>query len=104
MLIDTYLFERLLEEGRREAAAGQTAQAAQTLREALSLWRGGALADLAYERFAHSEIERLEELRVAAIEERVDLDLALGRHREVVAELDATDGDASHCGSDYAAS
>ncbi|HUO74081.1 MAG TPA: AfsR/SARP family transcriptional regulator, partial [Solirubrobacteraceae bacterium] len=89
MLIDTHLFERLLEEGRREAAAGHTADAAQTLREALSLWRGGALADLAYEPFARSEIERLEELRVAAIEERVDLDLALGRHREVVAELDA---------------
>ena len=89
MLIDTHVFERLLEEGRREAAAGRTADAARTLREALSLWRGGALADLAYEPFARSEIERLEELRVAAIEERVDLELALGGHREVVAELDA---------------
>ena len=59
MLIDAYRFERPLEEGRREAAVGQTAEAAQTLREALSLWRGGALADLAYEPFARSEIERL---------------------------------------------
>ena len=89
MLIDAHRFERLLEEGRREAAAGQTAEAVRTLREALSLWRGGALADLAYEPFARSEVERLEELRVAAIEERVDLDLALGRHRDVVAGLDA---------------
>jgi YVTN family beta-propeller protein len=89
MRIDAYRFERMLEEGRSAAATGLTAEAAQTLREALALWRGGALADLAYERFARSEIERLEELRVAAIEERVDLELALGRHREVVAELDA---------------
>jgi YVTN family beta-propeller protein len=87
MLIDAHRFERLVEEGRREAAAGQTAEAAQILQEALSLWRGGALADLAYEPFARSEIERLEELRVAAIEERIDLDLALGRHREFLAEL-----------------
>ena len=89
MLIDACRFERLLEEARSEAAAGRATEAAKTLREALSLWRGGALADLAYEPFARSEVERLEELRVAAIEERVDLDLALGRHRDVVAELDA---------------
>ncbi len=89
MLIDAHRFERLLEKGRSEAAGGHAGEAARTLGEALALWRGGALADLAYEPFARSEIERLEELRVAAIEERVDLDLALGRHREVVAELDA---------------
>ena len=76
MLIDACRFERLLEEGRSEAAAGQATEAAKTLREALSMWRGGALADLAYEPFARSEVERFEELRVAAIEERVDLDLA----------------------------
>jgi DNA-binding SARP family transcriptional activator len=89
MRIDSYRFERLLEEGRGQAAAGMTAAASDTLRQALSLWRGDALADLAYDSFARSEIERLEELRVAAIEERIDADLALGRHQALVAELEA---------------
>lgn len=88
-LIDSCRFERLLEQGRREAAAGETSEAARTLREALLLWRGGALADVAYEPFARAEIERLEELRAAALEERIDADLALGRHQEVVAEVEA---------------
>src|SRR5438552_13714515 len=57
--------------------------------EALSLWRGAPLADVAYESFAQTEIERLEELRLAAIEERVDSDLAAGRHAALVAELEA---------------
>jgi len=85
--IDSWRFERLLEEGRSQAAAGRASEAAVTLREALSLWRGDALADLAYEPFARGEIERLEDLRVAAIEERVEADLALGRSRELVGEL-----------------
>lgn len=86
--IDVHRFERLLDEGRRSNAAGRPAEAAETLREALDLWRGGALADLAYATFARTEIERLEELRLAAIEERTDADLALGRHQALVAELD----------------
>jgi len=88
MRIDAYRFERLLEEGRRQGAAGRASAAADTLREALSLWRGGALADLAYEPFARLEIERLEELRLAAIEERIDADLVLGGHEAVIAELE----------------
>jgi DNA-binding SARP family transcriptional activator/pimeloyl-ACP methyl ester carboxylesterase/class 3 adenylate cyclase len=58
------------------------------LREALSLWRGEPLAELRYEAFAEREIARLAELRLAAVEDRVDADLALGRHHELVAELE----------------
>ena len=81
-------FERLLAEGRRANAAGRPAEADALLEEALALWRGGALADFAYEPFARTEIERLEELRVAAIEERMDAELALGHHHALVAELE----------------
>jgi YVTN family beta-propeller protein len=87
-LIDSHRFEQILEEGRAQAAAGQLVEAAQTLREALELWRGGALADLAYEPFARVEIERLEELRLAALEERIEVDLALARHQAIVGELE----------------
>ena len=63
--------------------------AAEKLREALGLWRGPALADLAYEPFAQTEIARLEELRLTAWEDRVEADLALGRHAELVPELES---------------
>ena len=59
------------------------------LREALALWRGPALADFLYEPFAQTEIARLEELRTVALEERIEADLALGRHAELVSELEA---------------
>src|SRR5919204_2211425 len=65
------------------------ADAAARLREALGLWRGPPLADVAYESFAQPEIARLEEERTAALERRIDADLALGRHADLVAELDA---------------
>src|SRR5438067_7614839 len=64
--LDAQRFERLLEEGRRANAATDPAGALARLEEALALWRGGALADLAYEPFARGEIERLEELRLIA--------------------------------------
>jgi YVTN family beta-propeller protein len=73
--IDTERFERLLGEG--------------TAREALALWRGAALADVADEPFAGAEIRRLDELRLRASELAIDADLAAGRHREVIGELDA---------------
>ena len=57
--------------------------------EALALWRGPPLAEFAYERFASAEIARLEELRLACLERRIDADLAAGRHAELVAELEA---------------
>ena len=87
--LDVNRFERLLAEGRRANAAGDPAGAAETLREAVGLWRGSALADLSYEPFARIEIERLDELRVAAREELIDAELALGHHHKVVAELES---------------
>jgi predicted ATPase/DNA-binding SARP family transcriptional activator len=85
--LDLDRFERLLEEGREALAEGRAEVASARLREALCLWRGPALADLGYEPFAQSHIARLEELGLAAIEERIEADLALGRHTPLVAEL-----------------
>ena len=76
--LDLERFERLLEQGGSER-----------LREALDLWRGPALADFSYERFAQAEITRLEELRLAALEERIEADLAVGRHAQLAGELEA---------------
>jgi YVTN family beta-propeller protein len=86
--LDAQRFQALLDEGRGALAAGEAKRAAETLREALGLWRGAALADVAYEQFAQAEIARLEELRLAALEERIEADLALGRHAALVAELE----------------
>src|SRR3954453_7196809 len=86
--VDALRFERLVDEGRAALAAGDPGRAAELLRSALGLWRGSALGDLAYERFAQDEAARLEELRVAAVEERVEADLRLGRHAALVAELE----------------
>ncbi|HEV7805951.1 MAG TPA: BTAD domain-containing putative transcriptional regulator [Solirubrobacteraceae bacterium] len=85
--LDAEQFELLVEEGRRALAAGQAKQAAAVLREALSLWRGPALEDVAYEPFAQAEITRLEEQRLAALEARVEADLGAGCHHEVIGEL-----------------
>jgi len=87
--LDLHRFERLVDEGRSLLARGLTADASVRLREALSLWRGPALADFAYESFAQAAIARLEEIRLAAVELRIDADLALGRHHELVGELEA---------------
>lgn len=86
--LDACRFESLLERGRRELASGEAEQASATLRDALALWRGPALADLAFEPFAQTEIARLEELRLTALEARIDADLALGRQESLVAELE----------------
>jgi DNA-binding SARP family transcriptional activator len=83
--LDLTRFERLV----AEARGAEPATAAAKLREALSLWRGAPLADLAYEDFAAAEVARLEELRLVALEERIEADLALGRHAELVPELEA---------------
>jgi DNA-binding SARP family transcriptional activator len=82
--LDLVRFERLVEQARR----AEPASAARLLREALALWRGPALADLAYEPSAQTEIGRLEELRHAVLEQRIDADLAAGRHAELVGELE----------------
>lgn len=82
---DVARFERLA----AEAAGAPPQPAADKLREALALWRGPALADLAYEGFAQPEIARLEEMRLAALVQRIDADLALGHQAELVGELEA---------------
>jgi class 3 adenylate cyclase len=85
--VDLVRFERLVEEGSRLLAARDAADAADRLRSALALWRGPPLADFTYEPFAESTILRFEELRLRALESRIDADLALGRHADVVGEL-----------------
>jgi peptide/nickel transport system substrate-binding protein len=87
--LDLDRFERLREQGREELAHGDAARAAATLRSALALWRGAALADVLYEPFASAEAERLEEQRLGALEERVEADLALGRAGQLIPELEA---------------
>ena len=86
--LDVVRFERLVREGGRALASDRPADAAALLREALGLWRGPPLADVAYETFAQAEITRLEEQHAIAIERRIDADLALGAHSDLVAELD----------------
>jgi DNA-binding SARP family transcriptional activator/class 3 adenylate cyclase len=83
--IDANRFRPLLQEAMGAAADERSAR----LREALSLWRGPPLAEFTYEPFAQTAIAGLDELRLSAIEERIDADLALGRHGELVAELEA---------------
>jgi DNA-binding SARP family transcriptional activator len=73
--LDLARFEHLRQEGK--------------LREALALWRGPALAEFAYERFAQAEIARLEELRLVSLEERIERDLARGSDAGLVGELEA---------------
>ncbi|MDT4919552.1 MAG: hypothetical protein QOI15_454, partial [Pseudonocardiales bacterium] len=84
--VDAERFERLVAEAAR---AGDPAAARERLGEALALWRGEALADLAFEPFAQGEVARLQDARLAAIEDRIDADMALGRDRDLVGELEA---------------
>jgi DNA-binding SARP family transcriptional activator/tetratricopeptide (TPR) repeat protein len=83
--LDLDWFERLV----ADASGKDPVERAERLRSALALWRGPALADFTYEPFAQTAIARLEDLRVTALEERIDADLELGRHAELVGELEA---------------
>ncbi len=87
--LDLHRFRLLADEGGRALAAGSHEVAAATLRQALALWRGPALADLAHEPFARIEVDRLDELRLAVLEDRIEADLALGRQAALVEELRA---------------
>jgi predicted ATPase/DNA-binding SARP family transcriptional activator len=83
--VDAVAFERLVSGARAES---DPAVRAETLRRALDLWRGSALADVSGATFAAAPIARLEELRVEAVEERIEADIALGRPARLVAELE----------------
>ena len=85
--IDARRFERLAAEARQAMAAFDPDEASRLFHEALSLWRGPALAEFVDEDFAFLEAARLGELRLAAIEDRADAELALGHHVDLVAEL-----------------
>lgn len=85
--LDLHRFERLVSAGRQALADGDPRGAAAILREALALWRGPALADFADQAFAEPAAARLEELRLTALELRIEAELALGLHRELVGEL-----------------
>ena len=86
--VDVAQFEALCVEGRRALAEGDAARARDRLGSALGLWRGEPLADLTYERFAESAIGRLQEARLAALEDRIEADLALGSDGDLIGELE----------------
>ncbi|MFF3442966.1 BTAD domain-containing putative transcriptional regulator [Streptosporangium sp. NPDC002721] len=85
--VDAHRFERLAADGRRALTSGEYDRAVGLLGEALSLWRGPALADVGEAPFARAPSARLERLRLDCVEDRVQAELELGRHRELVAEL-----------------
>jgi DNA-binding SARP family transcriptional activator/class 3 adenylate cyclase len=87
--LDALVFERRAQEGTQALTEGDPIVASAQLREALALWRGPALAEFAEAPFAEPERTRLEELRLAAIANRVEADLAAGGAAELVAELEA---------------
>jgi DNA-binding SARP family transcriptional activator len=87
--LDLTRFERLAAEGRRALEAGDPRSASARLREALALWRGAPLGGLSLQPFVQAEALRLEEIRLAALEDRIDADLESGLAAELVGELEA---------------
>ncbi|MFC4564378.1 BTAD domain-containing putative transcriptional regulator [Nocardiopsis mangrovi] len=87
--IDLRRFERLTSRGRSELAAGAWRSAARSLREALGMWRGAALADLVEKGIRWPELAAVQEHRLAAFEDCFDAELACGRHHEIVGDLEA---------------
>ncbi|HEU5110399.1 MAG TPA: AfsR/SARP family transcriptional regulator, partial [Micromonosporaceae bacterium] len=86
--VDATRFERLVAAGTAALADDDPARARADLEAGLALWQGPALAEFADEPFARSDAARLGELRLQAVESRIAADLQLGRHREIVAELE----------------
>lgn len=86
--IDLYEFRRLARAGRRRIADGDQAGGAALLRAGLELWRGAALADLVENGMRWPEIAAIEDERLSALEDRLDAELACGRHREITSELE----------------
>src|SRR5262245_9450183 len=91
--LDAERFHRLTDEAREFVTQGKTAKAEALYREGLSLWRGPPLADVVFESFARNEVEGLDEVRLMALMDRIDCDLALGRHHELVSELEGLVGE-----------
>src|SRR5262249_11614735 len=87
--LDLRAFERLTAEAAEASDRGDFATASVRYRSALELWRGPALAEFGRDSFAQPAIARLEDLRLGALERRIDADLALGRQGELVGELEA---------------
>jgi predicted ATPase/DNA-binding SARP family transcriptional activator len=90
--LDAARFEQLVADGRTASREGNVLLAVSLLRRGLGLWRGRAYGEIAYEEFARAEAERLEELRLVALEERIEAELALGRHVQLLPELRALAG------------
>ena len=86
--LDLHRFDQLLSDGRDALAAGDSSAAIATLDQALALWRGPPLADFTYESFAQPAIARLEELHIHALELRLEAQLELGLHSQVIVELE----------------
>jgi DNA-binding SARP family transcriptional activator len=91
--LDSSRFLALAARGREALASGDEAAASTALTEALALWRGRPLADIELEGLDRIEVERLAELRITTHEERIDADLALGRHAQLVGEIEALVGE-----------
>jgi YVTN family beta-propeller protein len=87
--LDSVRFRRLVAEGHELAVTGDYERADALYRDALALWRGPPLAGVTFESFARSEVERLEEERLEALTDRIDCELALGLHHELVSELES---------------
>ncbi|MER5772004.1 AfsR/SARP family transcriptional regulator [Streptomyces sp. NPDC001985] len=85
--LDSQVFERLAQRGRVQLTAGRVHEAARTLQEALELWQGPAMVDVNPGPVLLSEALRLEEIRKSVLDLRIDADLRLGRHHELLAEL-----------------
>jgi DNA-binding SARP family transcriptional activator len=85
--IDAYRFEQLVKDGHSAAEDGDSRQAARSLAEALALWRGPALADVETGELLSVYVTGLNENRVRALELRIQADMRLGRHRELISEL-----------------
>jgi DNA-binding SARP family transcriptional activator len=86
--LDLHRFERLTNAGRQALDRGDVDAAAELLKDALALWRGAPLADLSYEAFVQVPVARLEEIRLATVEARIDAELALGRDAQLIGELE----------------
>ena len=91
--LDVGHMRQLLATAQERVAAGELEAAAELLREALALWRGPTLAGLLLESHGRDEVAQLDELRVTALTDRIDCDLALGRHEDVLGELQVLVGE-----------